>query len=145
MRDLLDVNVLMAMAWPNHVHHDQAQRWFATTAPDGWATCPITQSGFVRVSSSPAVPHSVSPAEAVELLRRLVLIGDHELFADDVSIVDAVEVDRVRIASYRQVTDAHVLAIARRHGGRLATFDRGIQTSLSRGRRDPTIVLISGA
>lgn len=144
MRALLDINVLIALAWPNHVHHGQAQHWFTGAAADGWATCPLTQSGFVRVSSNPAVPHAVSPPAAAELLRRLVDIGDHVFFEDDISIVEAPEVDRARIASHSQVTDAHVLAIARRHGGRLATFDPGIQRSLSRGDRDPTIALITG-
>lgn len=144
MRALLDVNVLVALAWPNHVHHGQAQGWFAGAAPGGWATCPLTQSGFVRVSSNRAVPHAVTPPAAIELLRRLLDVGDHVLLEDDVSIVDAPEVDGARIASHGLVTDAHVLAIARRHGGRLATFDRGIQRSLSRGDRDPTIVLIAG-
>lgn len=144
MRALLDVNVLVALAWPNHVHHDQAQRWFGRVGPEGWATCPPTLSGFVRVSSNPAIPHAVTPPAAMELLRRLVDVGDHVFLADDISIVEAPEVDRARIASHSLVTDAHVLAIARRHGGRLATLDRGIQRSLSRGDHDPTIVLIAG-
>lgn len=144
MRALLDVNVLVALAWPNHVHHGEAQHWFGGAAASGWATCPLTQSGFVRVSSNPAVPHAVTPAAAMELLRRLVAVGDHVFLDDAIAVVEAREVDRARIASHRQVTDAHALAIARRHGAVLATFDRGIQRALSRGSGDPSIVLLGG-
>lgn len=144
MRALLDVNVLIALAWPNHVHHGPATSWFAAAAPTGWATCPLTQSGFVRVSSSPGLPHAVTPFAAMELLRRLAVVGDHAFLEDTISIVEAAEVDRPRIASHALVTDAHLLAIARRHGGRLATLDRGIPRALARGDHDPTIELIAG-
>ncbi|MGH9155912.1 MAG: TA system VapC family ribonuclease toxin [Acidimicrobiales bacterium] len=142
MRLLLDVNVLVALAWPNHVHHQVARNWFGDRAGDGWATCPPTESGFVRVSSNPVLPHAVTPAEAFELLHRLRGVGSHAFLSDDISLVGSEHADRSRIASHRLVTDAHVLAVARRHGGALATFDRGIRRSLSRGRRDETIVLV---
>jgi len=143
VRSLLDVNVLVALAWPNHVHHGLAQRWFSAAAADGWATCPLTQSGFVRVSSNPSMPNAVTPAEAIEFLRRLLDVGDHVAFDDAISIADAPEVDRARIVSHRLVTDAHVLAIARRHRARLATLDRGVHRCLARGDADPTIVLLA--
>jgi uncharacterized protein len=67
---LLDVNVLVALAWPNHIHHRAAHRWYAAHRAQGWATCPPTQAGFVRVSSNAkALPGAKSPRDAFELLR----------------------------------------------------------------------------
>ena len=69
---LLDVNVLLALAWPSHVHHRDAQAWFAARQPAGFRVCPITQAGFVRISSHPNfTPRAVSPAAALGLLASL--------------------------------------------------------------------------
>ena len=126
MTFLLDVNVLVALAWPNHVHHVAAHRWF-NSVPRRWATCSVTQSGFVRVSSNPATtPGARTPVEAIALLERIVARPGHEFWADDVSLVEDRSVPRERLMGHRQVTDVHLLALAHRHGGRLATFDRGI-------------------
>lgn len=141
MTSLLDVNVLVALAWPNHVHHRTARAWFRRNAKPGWSTCPLTESGFVRVSCNPATPHAVTLAEAFALLERIRRIEGHQFWEDDISLVASPHVDRTRIASHRQVTDAHLLALARRHGGRLVTFDQGAQRVLSRGD-DPTLAVI---
>jgi toxin-antitoxin system PIN domain toxin len=75
---LLDVNLLVALAWPNHVHHAAALGWFRRNQATGWATCPLTQSGFVRVSSNSAmVSDARSPQEAIQLLRRIVALPHH--------------------------------------------------------------------
>lgn len=123
------MNVLVALAWPNHVHHDTAHRWFAahqrTRQP--WATCPITQSGFVRVSSnSRIVPEARSPLEALQLLERIVALPGHEFWTDDVSIVSSRHVARQKLMGHRQVTDAHLLALAIARRGVLVTFDGGV-------------------
>ena len=124
---LLDVNVLVALAWPNHVHHAVAQRWFARREREEWATCPLTQSGFVRVSSNPrALPTAVMPEEAILALRRIVELPRHVFWVDDVSLATSEHVDLDRLLSYRRVTDAHLLALALHRGGRLATLDRRI-------------------
>lgn len=124
---LLDVNVLVALAWPNHVHHRLARSWFEKDSARGWATCSITENGFVRVSSNPkVVDEARTPAEAVLMLRRLVKLEGHRFWEDDVSIAQADSSEVERIRGYRQVMDAHLIRLARRHGGRLATFDRKI-------------------
>lgn len=124
---LLDVNVLVALAWPNHVHHEAAHRWFAGRHKrDGWATCSLTEGGFVRVSSNPALPQARSPREALELLRRMVAIPGHHFWSDDVSLARDEVGLADRIVGHRQVTDAHLLRLAIRREGRLATFDRGV-------------------
>jgi toxin-antitoxin system PIN domain toxin len=122
------VNVLVALAWPNHVHHEAAHRWFAGLKPrQGWATCPLTQSGFVRISSnSRVVPEARSPREAIELLGRIIALPGHHFWTDTVSIVSSPHVARQRLVGHGQVTDAHLLAVALTNGGALATFDAGV-------------------
>jgi len=127
MTALLDVNVLVALAWPNHVHHESAHEWFAGRRDPGWATCPLTESGFVRVSSNPATtPEARTPAEAIALLELIVDLPGHVFWHDDVSMATDPTVARERLVGHRQVTDAHLLALAARRGGWLATFDRGL-------------------
>jgi uncharacterized protein len=121
---LLDVNALVALAWDSHVHHVRMRQWFSTNARAGWATCPLTESGFVRVSSNPKVlPSPIGVEAARGVLAALRAADGHEFLVDDVSIVDA---DVPALAGHRQVTDAHLLTLARRRGMRLVTFDVGL-------------------
>jgi toxin-antitoxin system PIN domain toxin len=121
---LLDVNALVALAWDSHVHHAAVRTWFRANGPAGWATCPITEIGFVRVSSNPRVlPTSISPAAAREVLSRLRDAGSHRFLANDVSVTAA---DFPEVAGHRQLTDALLLTLVRRHGTRLLTFDAGV-------------------
>ena len=125
---LLDANVLVALAWPNHVHHAPAKQWFSAHHTAGWATCPVTESGFVRVSSNPrATPEAKSPGEALFLLREMVALAGHHFWPDDISIAHSELIDASKIFGHRQLTDAHLLAIALDHGGRLLSFDRGLR------------------
>lgn len=127
MTVLLDVNVLVALTWPNHVHHHPALSWFTQSHHAGWATCPVTQSGFLRVSSNRRViPDARSPQEAVVVLRSLVAKPGHEFWPDDVALADADEVNFDLVQGYRQLTDVHLLTLASRRGGTLATFDSGL-------------------
>jgi toxin-antitoxin system PIN domain toxin len=121
---LLDVNSLVALAWDSHVHHTTVRTWFAANSASEWATCPITESGFVRVSANPKVlPSPIGVEAARAVLSALRAVDGHRFLIDDVSIADA---DVPRMSGYRQVTDAHLLALARRHGVRLVTFDTGV-------------------
>lgn len=127
MTVLLDVNVLVALAWPNHIHHEHAARWFESQREQGWATCPVTQSGFVRVSSNRRiVPEAKSPAEAVAVLTQLIRLSDHHFWHDDIAFAGSEFIDPDRILGHHHVTDAHLVALAIRHKGRLATFDRNV-------------------
>lgn len=121
---LLDVNVIVALMWTNHSHHARARRWFATPRETGWATTPITQSGCVRISSNRSViPTSTSPSEALAVLRSWTSLPAHEFWVDDLDGVISEAVDAVALRGYRQITDAHLISLAHRRGGRLATFD----------------------
>ncbi len=141
MTSLLDINVLVALAWPNHIHHVRAHAWFASARPSGWATCPLTQSGFVRVSAnSAAIPDARSPREATALLRRIVELPGHVFWTDDTAAVEDVNQTFARVVGYRQITDAHLLSLAMRWGGRLATFDLGIRDLVPKGTDPGTVV-----
>lgn len=134
MAALLDVNLLVALAWPNHVHHRPALAWFQKHHAEGWATCPLVESGFVRVSSNAAsVPEARTPREAILLLRRIVALPHYEFWEDDVSFAASMSLDEIPLVGYRQVTDAHLLMLALRRGGRLATLDGKIQSLVPRG------------
>jgi len=128
---LLDVNALIALAWDSHVHHARMRAWFNENSSHGWATCPLTESGFVRVSSNPKVfPVAVGVDAARGVLSALRALDAHRFLSDDVSLSDS---DVPAISGHRQVTDAHLLTLARRHGVRLVTFDAGVQ-ALSQAR-----------
>jgi uncharacterized protein len=139
---LLDVNLLVSLAWPNHVHHRPALAWFRRRGGQPWATTPFTEAGFVRVSSNiSAIPAAVTPGEALALLERMREVFEHQFLSDDVALVVGTYISGERVASYHQVTDAHLLAVARRHGASLATLDRGI-VALA-GGEDVTVVPLS--
>jgi uncharacterized protein len=121
---LLDVNALVALAWDSHIHHAQMRRWFLTQSEAGWATCPVTESGFVRVSSNPKVlPSAIGVEAARGVLTSLRALPGHQFLIDDVSITDD---DVPSLVGHRQVTDAHLLTLAKRHELRLVTFDSGL-------------------
>lgn len=138
-RLLLDVNVLVALAWPNHVHHAAAQNWFAVERP-AWASSPMTQCGFVRISSNPRfVATAVGPRDAIRMLDAMTQTGDHQFFSDAVPRVAGGSDILSRLTGHRQVTDAHLLAVALSHHGALATFDRAIQ-ALASSAEDVVVV-----
>lgn len=121
---LLDVNVLVALAWDSHVHHVAARSWFRRRASRGWASCPLTEAGFVRVCSNPKVlPAAISVADAREVLRALRAAGEHRFLANDVSMSDP---DLAPISGHREITDAILLAVARRNSMPLVSFDCGV-------------------
>jgi toxin-antitoxin system PIN domain toxin len=124
---LLDVNVLVALFDPEHVHHEAAHRWFGAERRHGWATCPLTENGLVRILSNPTYPGFSEPPTAVaDRFRAFRESGSHAFWSDDVSLLDRSRVQLSRARGHRQITDVYLLALAVNHGGRLATFDRTI-------------------
>jgi toxin-antitoxin system PIN domain toxin len=140
---LLDVSVLVALAWPNHVHHEVVRAWFRRNHRGGWATCSMTQTGFVHVSANTAfIPTAVSPREAVLLLAELTGLTGHRFWADDLQFVRSAHVDTDRLVGHRQVTDAHLLGLALRHNGRFATLDGKLRSLLPDGAPASSIELV---
>jgi toxin-antitoxin system PIN domain toxin len=124
---LLDVNVLVALFDPNHVHHDIAHEWFAESRAAGWATCPLTENGFVRVLANPAYGSAIRRApELISRLRRFCRSGHHQFWPDMVSLRDETLFDPAFAGGHGLVTDVYLLGLAHRNHGRLATFDRTI-------------------
>ena len=131
MRALLDVNVIIALLDPDHVFHDRAHAWWATHAESGWASCPIVENGVVRIMSNPGYSEKIhfTPGELVSRLQIFARKTDHEFWPDDISLRDEKIFTTERIHNSRHLTDFYLLALAAKHGGRLATFDRDIPIS----------------
>jgi toxin-antitoxin system PIN domain toxin len=129
---LLDVNLLIALLWPAHEHHEAAHRWFGARRSKRWATCPLTQLAFVRIVSNPSFStDAITPEEAVALLEKNLQDQRHEFRPDDLGVVEALAGFTARIYGHRQVTDAYLLALASTRGDILASFDSGIQAFAS--------------
>jgi toxin-antitoxin system PIN domain toxin len=125
---LLDANVLIALAWPEHSENERAGRWFARHARGGWATCPITQAALVRVLSNPAFSErALTPSGALQVLSRNVAVPGHHFWSDSIGVREAMERMPGVLTGHRQITDAYLIALAIRNKGRLATLDRGIR------------------
>ena len=121
---LLDVNVLLALCDSLHLHHEAAHRWFGQHGRTAWATCPITENGFVRIASHPNYPNRPGDVAAVlEILRRLCAVTGHQFWMDDLALRDFL---LPGIITHAHVTDIYFLGLAARKGGKLATFDRRI-------------------
>jgi len=144
---LLDVNVLISLLDSAHVHHSAAIGWFRTTAAtQGWATCPVTENGFIRVVSHVSYPNlRLTPALAAESLARFKagFPGVHQFWADEVSLTDTAVFDLSLLTGSRQTTDAYLAGLAFHKEGRLATLDRSIPWSCVRGAKSDLVEKIA--
>ena len=144
MIQLLDVNVLVALFDPAHIHHDAAHEWFSGIRESGWATCPITENGLVRVISNPGYPGGrTTVADAVNRLRQFAESGHHTPWPDDVSLLRKESIDASHLTGHREVTDAYLLALCVHRDGALATFDHSIRTEAVPGFQDRHLTVIS--
>ncbi len=129
---LLDVNVLVALAHPSHVHHATAHRWFSTVTT--FATTPITETALLRLSLNPAVTgQQIGPADALDLLARIRALPHHRFLDDDTTL--AAPAIRSAPAGHKQVTDFHLVNLAASAGAVLATFDAALPGALHRDDR----------
>jgi uncharacterized protein len=126
MRALLDVNVLIALLDSDHASHDSAIGWFAKNARGGWASCPITQNGCIRIMSNAGYPSPLPVHAVIAHLTDACRHDIHEFWPDEVSLLNFDAVDPTRIHGPRRLTDIYLLALAVHHRGKLVTFDRGI-------------------
>jgi toxin-antitoxin system PIN domain toxin len=131
---LLDVNVLIALVDPAHVQHDAAHEWFGRQGKRAFATCPMTENGLLRILGHPRYPNSPgTPAVVAEMLGAISALPGHRFWPDDITILDSARFDRARLLNHGQVTDSYLLALARVHGGKLATFDRRLAADCVHG------------
>ena len=142
---LLDVNMLIALFDPTHIHHEAAHDWFADHHTSGWATCPVTENGFVRILSSPrGGTEAERPAELIERLTRFCKAREHVFWAEAVSLRDKKLFNTAFVRGHRQVTDIYLLGLATKMMGCLATFDRTIPLSAVVGATRSTLAVVSG-
>ncbi len=141
-RALLDVNVLLALLDSDHVDHEKARLWLEEEFRYGWASCAVTQNGFVRIISQPRYPSPVPPAQAFARLAQAASTELHEFWPCSVSLLDERSVVRERIHGARQVTDAYLLALAVARDGRLVTFDQSIPVQAVPGARDVHLTVL---
>lgn len=127
---LLDVNVVIALIDPSHVHHDRAHDWFGATGRDDWLSCPTTQNGAIRIVSHPRYSNAQpSPAVVIESVRSLTSVGNHRFVPDGISLLDSAIVAADAIMSSGQLTDTYLLALAVANDAGLATFDTKLVTT----------------
>lgn len=141
MRALLDVNVLIALLDSDHLHHDRAVAWLTENIGAGWASCPLTQNGCIRIMSQSGYPNSVPPAAIAERLGEAIATEHHAFWPDAVSLLDG-RTEWSAVLGSRQVTDAYLLSLAVGQGGRFVTFDRAVPLKAVRGAGPKHLVVI---
>jgi len=142
MRALLDVNVLIALLDAGHIHHRTALHWLERELSHGWASCPITQNGCIRIMSQPAYPSPLPAAEVAERLGEAAASNEHRFWPDALNPVQEPALAWPRILGHRQVTDAYLLALAVSNGGRFVTFDKRISTQTVAGADAEQLVVL---
>lgn len=144
MRALLDINVIIGLLDADHDFHHRAHAWWRGHENAGWASCPLTQNGVVRIMSNPAYNprRSLAPEAVTRLLRTFTGRTNHEFWPDSMSILDTAVFDAQQILGPRQVTDLYLLALAASQGGRLVTFDESVNRKAVRkaGKRSLEVI-----
>jgi toxin-antitoxin system PIN domain toxin len=139
---LLDVNVLLALLDPMHTHHGTARMWWDAREDVLWASCPLTQNGFVRIVTRPGYQKPLPMPRAVRTLNRMLDSPNHVFWPDEISFADSTVFDHGRVVGPSQITDVYLLALAVKNGGVLATFDRSIPLSAVRGAEPRHLVVL---
>lgn len=141
-RQLVDVNVLLALVWPRHESHSAAHGWFAKSGHRGWATNPLTQIGVLRLLTNPIVTRgAVNAASAIEVLREATSHAGHEFWPLDRELTAALQAVANRVTGHRQWSDALLLQHAAERGGVLVTFDSGVKELASGDWVDHVLLL----
>lgn len=141
---LLDVNLLVALFDPAHVHHDAAHAWFGRNRRHRWATCALTENAFVRILSNPAYPgRSTTVEDAASRLRTFCSDGGHVFWPDSISVRDPGRFRFNRVQGHRQLTDVYLLALSVLNRGRLATFNSTISLKAVAGAQEQNLELLA--
>ena len=135
MRALLDVNVLIALLDAAHIHHQRASQWLEQSLHHGWASCPLTQNGCLRIMAQPAYPQALPLAAVAQRLGQAAATPAHLFIADDYSLLDADSLHWPQLLGHRQVTDANLLGLAVRHGCRFVSFDARVNLAAAPGAK----------
>jgi toxin-antitoxin system PIN domain toxin len=126
---LLDANVLVALLWPRHHHKQVVREWFLRNASHSFASCSLTQAGFVRLTSTPhIVGEKYSLLESKQLLWTFLNQPSHTFWPTTISLFDAMAPFEKRMQGAKQITDAYLLGITISHGGKFATVDKAVKS-----------------
>ena len=139
---LLDVNVLIALIDPAHKFHNTAKDWALKDSSSGWASCPLTQNGCIRIISQPGYPLPTSMLQAIHTLQTLCQSPLHQFWSDDLSLLDASAFDHSKIHGHRQLTDLYLLGLAVKHQGRFVTLDGAIPLSAVKGAKKQHLTVL---
>jgi toxin-antitoxin system PIN domain toxin len=142
MRALLDVNVLIALHDRDHVHHERAALWLEENIAAGWASCPLTQNGCLRIMSQNGYSSPQPLAVLIAMLQGSVATPHHSFWSDDLSLLDASVFQHQHMHSPSQLTDLYLLALAVNHGGRLVSFNQRIPLSAVQGAKAQHLVIL---
>jgi hypothetical protein len=142
VRALLDVNVLIALLDSDHISHGAAMSWFSGHAREGWASCPITQNGCIRIMSNAGYPNALPIQAVMSHLAEACEENVHEFWSDEVSLLDQEVIDSTRIHGPRQLTDIYLLGLAVEHDGRFVTFDGKIPLAAVRKARAHNLIVL---
>jgi toxin-antitoxin system PIN domain toxin len=142
MRALLDVNVLIALLDMDHAHFRRARKWLRAEIDSGWASCPLTENGCIRIMSQPKYPSPVQTGEVIKRLADATATPYHEFWPDSLSILNEAAIDKTRILGPKQVTDVYLLALAVKRGGRFVTFDGAVPLSAVAGAKKEHFTVI---
>ena len=142
MLALLDVNVLIALLDENHTQNAAASLWFGQNVGLGWASCPLTQNGRIRVIAQPRHPNAIDVADAMARLQAAVSTPHHRFIPDDISLLDDAVVDRRHLLGHRQLTDVYLRSLAAAHDARLVTLDKSVPIAAVRGTDADSLLMI---
>jgi hypothetical protein len=140
---LLDVNVLVALLDGGHLHHRVAMDWLAAHARAGWASCPLTQNGCLRILSLPTYPNPQPPARVAERLAAATADRSHAFWPDSLSLLEPERLHWERVLSTRHITDVYLLALAVEHQGCMVTFDRSVAVAAVPGALKKHLVVLN--
>ncbi len=142
MRALLDINVLIALHDRDHIHHERAALWLEAHIEEGWASCPLTQNGCLRIMSQPGYSSPQPLGTLMEMLKRSTSTSFHQLWPNDISLLDDSRFQHPHIHGPQQLTDIYLLGLALRNHGRLVSFDKRIALNTVYGAQAEHLVAL---
>lgn len=142
MRGLLDINVLIALLDSDHASHGAAMSWFAKHGREGWASCPITENGCIRIMASASYPNALPIPAVMQRLADACNEEVHEFWPDEISLLNPGVFDGTQIHGPRQLTDIYLLALAASHDARFVTFDGKVPAAAVRNARAQNLIVL---
>ena len=140
---LFDVNVLVALLDAGHMHHTAATQYLSQHLQDGWASCPLTQNGCIRILSQADYPNRAPAAEVATRLAEATEHTAHRFWPDAFSLLTPGFINWKRLLSGRHLTDTYLLALAVKNNGLFVTLDKGIPLSAVQGAQDRHLVVLN--